>query len=122
LSGRLRAINLFSALPERGSGSYGGDLLSMGFQVAVVVGGPLLIAAYVGQKLDETYGTAPNLALVAILVGLVIAGLGMFVIIKRYIALNPTPPTTEAAREAGRRWEREISDQERKKDAGEDSE
>jgi hypothetical protein len=122
LSGRLRAINLFSALPERGSGSYGGDLLSMGFQVAVVVGGPLLIAAYVGQKLDETYGTAPNLALVAILAGLVVAGLGMFVIIKRYIALNPTPPTSDAAREAGRRWEREISDQERKKDAGEDSE
>jgi hypothetical protein len=122
LSGRLRAVNLFSALPERGSGSYGGDLLSMGFQVAVVVGGPLLIAAYVGQKLDETYGTAPNLALVAILAGLVVAGLGMFVIIKRYIALNPTPPTSDAAREAGRRWEREISDQERKKDAGEDSE
>jgi hypothetical protein len=94
----------------------------MGFQVAVVVGGPLLIAAYVGQKLDETYGTAPNLALVAILAGLVVAGLGMFVIIKRYIALNPTPPTSDAAREAGRRWEREISDQERKKDAGEDSE
>jgi Na+-driven multidrug efflux pump len=108
-------------LPERGSGSYGGDLLSMGFQVAVVVGGPLLIAAYVGQKLDEAYGTAPNLALVSILVGLVIAGLGMFVILKRYIALNPTPPTTEAAREAGRRWEREISEQERKKETGEDS-
>jgi hypothetical protein len=122
LSGRLRAVNLFSALPERGSGSYGGDLLSMGFQVAVVVGGPLLIAAYVGQKLDETYGTTPTLALVAILVGLVVAGLGMFVIIKRYIALNPTPPTSDAAREAGRRWEREISDQERKKEAGEDSE
>ena len=41
------------ALPERGSGDYGGDLLSMGFQVAVVVGGPLLIAAVVGQKLPQ---------------------------------------------------------------------
>ena len=55
----------------------------MGFQVAVVVGGPLLIAAYVGQKLDEQYGTAPTLGLVAILVGLAVAGLGMFFIIKR---------------------------------------
>ncbi len=94
----------------------------MGFQVAVVVGGPLLVAAYFGQKLDEAFGTTPNLALVSILVGLAIAGLGMFVIIKRYIALNPVPPTSEAAREAGRRWEREIADQERKKDAGEESE
>jgi F0F1-type ATP synthase assembly protein I len=104
-------------LPQRDSGSYGGDLLSMGFQVAVVVGGPLLIAAYVGQRLDEQFGTAPNLALVTILVGL-----GMFLIIRRYIANNPTPPTSDAAREAGRRWEREIQEQERKKESGEESE
>ena len=122
MSGGLRAANLFFALPERGSGSYGGDLLSMGFQVAVVVGGPLLAAAYLGQKLDEAYGTAPNLALVSILVGLVIAGLGMFLIIKRFIALNPVPPTSDAAREAGKRWEREIAERERKKEAGEESE
>lgn len=94
----------------------------MGFQVAVVVGGPLLIAAWVGQKLDDLYGTAPTLGLVAILVGLAVAGLGMFVIIRRYIARNPTPPTSEAAREAGRRWEREIQDQEKKKESGEESE
>jgi hypothetical protein len=71
----------------------------MGFQVAVVV-----------------------LGLVAILVGLAVAGLGMFVIIRRYIARNPTPPTSEAAREAGRRWERDIQDQEKKKESGEESE
>jgi len=94
----------------------------MGFQVAVVVGGPLLVAAYVGQKLDDALGTAPNLALVSILVGLAVAGLGMFVIIRRYIALNPVPPTSEAAREAGRRWEREIAEREAKKEAGEESE
>jgi len=91
------AANLSSALPQRDSGSYGGDLLSMGFQVAVVVGGPLLIAAYLGQKLDEQFGTAPTLGLVAILVGLAVAGLGMFLIIRRYIARNPTPPTSDAA-------------------------
>ncbi len=94
----------------------------MGFQVAVVVGGPLLIAAYVGQKLDEQFGTAPSIALVAILAGLAVAGLGMFVIIRRYIARNPTPPTSDAAREAGRRWEREIQEREHKRESGEESE
>ncbi len=94
----------------------------MGFQVAVAVGGPLLIAAYVGQKLDEQYGTAPTLGLVSILVCLAVAGLGMFFIIKRYIARNPTPPTSDAAREAGRRWEREIQEREQKKESGEESE
>lgn len=92
----------------------------MGFQVAVVVGGPLLVAAYVGQKLDERFETAPSLGLVSILVGLAVAGLGMFLIIKRYIDANPQEPVTDAAREAGRRWEREIAENERKKGAGED--
>jgi F0F1-type ATP synthase assembly protein I len=108
-------------LPERDP-SYGGDLLSMGFQVAVVVGGPLFVAAVVGQKLDERFGTAPTLGLVSILVGLVVAGLGMFLIIKRYLALNPAQPTSDAAREAGRRWEREIAERERKKESGEEGE
>ena len=94
----------------------------MGFQVAVVVGGPLLVAAAVGQKLDESFGTAPNLALVSILVGLAVAGLGMFAVIIRYLAQNPTPPTSEAARETGRRWEREIAERERKRETGEESE
>lgn len=94
----------------------------MGFQVAVVVGGPLLIAAVVGQNLDERFGTAPNLALVTMLLGLVLAGLGMFLIIRRYLAANPAQPTSEAAREAGRRWEREIQERERKREAGEEGE
>jgi hypothetical protein len=76
----------------------------------------------VGQKLDEQFGTAPNLALVTILVGLAVAGLGMFLIIRRYIARNPTPPVSDAAREAGRRWEREIQEREQKKESGEESE
>ena len=94
----------------------------MGFQVAVVVGGPLLVAAVVGQKLDENFGTAPNLGLVSILVGLVIAGLGMWFVIKRYIDANPQQPVSDAAREAGRKWEREIAEQERKKEVGEENE
>jgi len=109
-------------LPERGSGSYGGDLLSMGFQVAVVVGGPLLIAAVLGQKLDERFGTAPSLGLVSILVGLAIAGLGMYVVIKRYLDANPQQPVSDAARKAGQQWEREIAERERKKEAGEEIE
>jgi len=92
----------------------------MGFQVAVVVGGPLLIAAVVGQKLDERFGTTPNLGLVSILVGLLVAGLGMFLIIKRYLDANPQQPVSDAAREAGRKWEREIAERERKKEAGEE--
>jgi F0F1-type ATP synthase assembly protein I len=93
----------------------------MGFQVAVVVGGPLLLGAIVGQKLDERFGTTPNLGLVSILVGLAVAGLGMYVVIKRYIDANPQQPVSDAAREAGRKWEREIAEQERKKDMGEDN-
>ena len=41
--GLALAANLSPALPQRDSGDFGSDLLSMGFQVAVVVGGPLLI-------------------------------------------------------------------------------
>jgi len=94
----------------------------MGFQVAVVVGGPLLVGAIVGQKLDESFGTAPTLGLVAILIGLAVAGLGMYVVIKRYIDANPQQPVSDAAREAGRKWERDIAEQERKKEAGEENE
>jgi F0F1-type ATP synthase assembly protein I len=94
----------------------------MGFQVAVVVGAPLLVAAVIGQKLDERFGTAPNLGLVSILVGLAVAGLGMYAVIKRYIDANPQQPVSDAAREAGRKWEREIAEQERKKEVGEENE
>jgi hypothetical protein len=46
----------------------------------------------------------------------------MFVVIRRYIAANPQEPVSDAAREAGRRWEREIAERERKKETGEDEE
>lgn len=94
----------------------------MGFQVAVVVGGPLLVGAIVGQKLDERFGTTPNLGLASILVALVVAGLGMYAVIKRYLDANPQQPVSDAAREAGRKWERETLEQERKKEAGEENE
>ena len=92
----------------------------MGVQVAVVVGGPLLVAAYLGEALDRQLGTAPSLALVSILLGLAVAGAGMFLVIRRHIKLNPVPPTSDAARQAGRRWQREIEERERRKEAGEE--
>ena len=52
--------------------------------------------------------------------GMAIAGLGMYLVIKRYIDANPQKPVTDAARKAGRAWDREIAEQERKKEAGED--
>ena len=55
-------------------------------------------------------------------VGALLFYAGIFLIIRRYIARNPTPPTSDAAREAGRRWEREIQEQEKKKESGEESE
>lgn len=88
--------------------------------MAVVVGGPLLVAAYVGDALDRQLGTTPWLGLVSILVGLTVAGALMFAVIRRYIRLNPVPPTSDAARQAGRRWEREIEERERHREAGEE--
>lgn len=105
-------------LPERDPGSFGRDLLSVGIQVAVVVGGPLLVAAYVGDALDRQLGTTPWLGLLAIFVGLGVAGVGMFLVIRRYIRMNPVPPTSDAAREAGRQWQREIEERERRREGG----
>ena len=72
-------------------------------------------------ELDESRDRA-DAGLVSILVGLVVAGLGMFFVLKRYIAANPQQPVSDAAREAGRKWEREIAERERKKEAGEEDE
>ena len=81
---------------------------------------PLLAAAYVGDALDRRFGTTPWLGLVAILVGLAIAGAGVFLVLRRYVQLNPVPPTSEAAREAGKRWQREIEERERRRESGEE--
>ena len=98
-------------MSERGSGGLAGDLLAISWQVALAVGVPLFVAAWLSQQV--TRDTGVQLAIV--LAGLAVAGLGMYVIIRRYIALDPVPPTSDAAREAGRAWEREILEEERKK-------
>jgi F0F1-type ATP synthase assembly protein I len=109
-------------LPERAPRSYGGDLLSIGFQIAVVVGIPLLAAAFIGDSLDRQLGTTPTLGLVSILVGLAVAGLGTFFVLRRYLAANPDQPVSDKAREAGRAWDREIQERERKREVGEEDE
>jgi len=107
-------------VPDRNQGSFGSDLLVVGFQVAIVVAVPLLVAALVGDALDRRLGTAPALGLALVLLGLGVAGVGVFMILRRYLALNPIAPPTEAAREAGRRWQREIEEEERRREAGEE--
>jgi F0F1-type ATP synthase assembly protein I len=109
-------------LPERAPRGYGGDLLSIGFQIAIVVGIPLLAAALIGDALDRQLGTAPTLGLVAILIGLAVAGLGTFFVLRRYLASNPDEPVSDKAREAGRAWQREIEEKERRREAGEEDE
>lgn len=109
-------------MPDRAPRSYGGDLLSIGFQVAIVVGIPLLAGAFVGDALDRQLGTTPTLGLVSILAGLAVAGVGAFFVLRRYLAANPDEPVSEKAREAGRAWEREIQERERKRETGEKDE
>jgi len=87
-----------------------------------VVGVPLLAAAWIGDTLDRNLGTTPTLGLVSILAGLAIAGLGTFLVLRRYLAANPDQPVSDTARAAGRAWDREVQERERKRDAGEDDE
>jgi len=100
-------------MPEQGSGGIAGDVLAISWQVAVAVGVPLFAAAWLSQQV--TQDTA--LQLVVVMGGLVVAGAGMYLVIRRYMAAHPVPPTTEQAREAGLRWEREIEAERRKKEA-----
>lgn len=101
-------------MPERSSGGIAGDLLAISWQVALAVGLPLLAAAWLAQQVTQDTG----IQLAIVLAGLAVAGVGMYVVIRRYVALNPVPPTTDAARKAGQAWEREIVERERKREDG----
>ena len=91
-------------------------MLAISWQVAVAVALPLFGAAWLSQQVtQDTFGQ-----LLVITVGLVVAGAGMYVVIRQYLAAHPEVPTTEAAREAGRRWEREIKERERKREVEEE--
>ncbi|HET8567674.1 MAG TPA: AtpZ/AtpI family protein [Candidatus Limnocylindria bacterium] len=89
-------------------------------QVGIIIAVPIAVAAWLGAKLDETSGTSPWGLLAAISVGIVVAGFGVARLIKRFTDENPITPSSERAREAGRRWEAEIRENERKREEGEE--
>jgi hypothetical protein len=89
-------------------------------QVGIVIAVPIALGAWLGLRLDEVTGTSPWGLLGAIFVGMAIAGLGVARLIARYAEANPIRPSSDRAREAGRRWQAEIAERERKREAGED--
>jgi predicted exporter len=89
----------------------GGDLFAISWRIAFAVGVPLFLAAYVTTRLDPSAPSWQSLAV--ILVGLAVAGLGMFFVLRGLIA--GTPQVSEAARAAGRKWEAEAREEERQR-------
>lgn len=84
-------------------------------QVGLTVAVPIVLGAWLGQKLDERLGTAPWGLLGLTFVGMAVAGLGVAMLVRRYMQENPIGPTSDAARKAGRRWEAEIEQSERRR-------
>ena len=83
---------------------------------------PIAVGAWLGQKLDESAGTAPWGLLGLVFLGMAVAGFGVAMMLRSYMAENPVGPASERARKAGRAWDAEIQEQERRRDAGEDTE
>jgi len=48
-----------------------------------------------------------------------IAGVGVAVLIRNYLAANPIEPVSDAARKAGRRWDAEIAEREGERESEE---
>ena len=86
----------------------------VGFTIAV----PIALGAWLGLKLDAALGTSPWGLLGLIFVGMAAAGGGVALLIKRYTEENPVTPSTERAREAGRRWQAEVDEEQRRRDEG----
>lgn len=101
-------------MPERTRG-FGSDMLAISWQVALAVGLPLLGAAWLSQQVTQDVGGQ----LIVITLGLVVAGAGMYGVIRRYLEAHPVGPTTDAARRAGELWEREITERARRKETSE---
>jgi uncharacterized membrane protein len=89
-------------------------------QVGIVIAVPIALGAWLGIKIDEAAGTSPWGLLASIFAGMVVAGVGVWGLIKRYTDANPITPSTDRARAAGRRWDAEITERERKREAGEE--
>jgi F0F1-type ATP synthase assembly protein I len=76
---------------------------------------PIALGAWLGQQVDDRLGIAPWGLLALTFVGMALAGLAIAWLIRRTSGgLNP--PVSEAAREAGRRWQAEIDERERERE------
>ena len=89
-------------------------------QVGIVIAVPIALGAWLGLQVDEAAGTSPWGLLASIFAGMVVAGVGVWRLIARYTEDNPIVPSTERAREAGRKWEAEIAERERQREEGQE--
>jgi len=85
-------------------------------QVGLIIAVPIALGAWLGLRLDQAAGTSPWGLLGSIFLGMVIAGGGVAMLIKRYADDNPTTASTDRAREAGRVWQREADEEEKRRD------
>lgn len=115
---RYARLALAATRPPGGARSNAAILGQVGITIAV----PIALGAWLGLKLDQAAGTSPWGLLGLIFVGMAIAGLGVWALIKRFAEDNPIRPSTERARVAGRKWEAEVAERERKREMGEDTE
>jgi F0F1-type ATP synthase assembly protein I len=81
---------------------------------------PIVVGAWLGQKLDDSAGTAPWGLLGLTFLGMAIAGVGVAYLVRRFLAENPIGPVSDRARRAGRNWQAELDEREREREAGED--
>ena len=85
-------------------------------QVGLTIAVPIALGAWLGLKLDAALGTSPWGLLGLIFLGMAAAGGGVVVLIKRYTEENPVTPSSERAREAGRTWQAETAEEERRRE------
>ena len=90
-------------------------------QVGFIIAVPIALGAWLGLKLDQALGTSPWGLLGLIFVGMAAAGGGVALLIKRYAEENPVQPSSERAREAGRAWQREIDEEQRRREEERDA-
>jgi hypothetical protein len=90
----------------------------MAWRIAGAVALPLFVAAYLTSLLGPD---APSwAALLVILAGLAVAGAGMYLVLRGMLRETPEPPVSDRARAAGRRWDAEIAERQRRREAGEE--
>jgi F0F1-type ATP synthase assembly protein I len=85
-------------------------------QVGLTIAVPIALGAWLGVKLDAALGTSPWGLLGLIFVGMAAAGGGVALLIKRYTEENPIAPSSERAREAGRKWQAEVDEEARQRE------